>query len=156
MLFKNGVDVILGGHPHVVQPMEKREITLEDGTTKDGFVIYSLGNFISGQRDLDTKSSAILNLAITKNGETGKISIDEASYIPVYMYRAPNTGKLQRFKLIDIESNIQKYEDGTDTSIGKTLYNTLKESLDFTTKVLGDDIISTETNSDEITSQEIE
>ena len=156
LLFKNGVDVILGGHPHVVQPMEKREITLEDGTTKDGFVIYSLGNFISGQRDLDTKSSAILNLGITKDGETGKISIDEAAYIPVYMYRAPNTGKLQRFKLIDIESNIQKYEDGTDTSIGKTLYNTLKESLEFTTKILGDDIISTETNSDEITSPEIE
>ena len=156
LLFKNGVDVILGGHPHVVQPMEKREITLEDGTTKDGFVIYSLGNFISGQRDLDTKSSAILNLGITKDGETGKISIYEASYIPVYMYRAPNTGKLQRFKLIDIESNIQKYEDGTDTSIGKTLYNTLKESLEFTTKILGDDIVSTETNSDEITSQEIE
>jgi len=156
LLFKNGVDVILGGHPHVVQPMEKRQITLEDGTTKEGFVIYSLGNFISGQKDLDTKSSAILNLAITKNGETGKISIDEATYIPVYMYRSSNTSKLQRFKLFDIESSMQKYENGTDTSIGKTLYNTLKESLDFTTKILGDEIISTKANSEETASSGME
>ena len=145
-LFENGVDVILGGHPHVVQPMEKRQVTLADGTTKDGFVIYSLGNFISGQRDLDTKSSAILNLSITKNGETGKISIDEATYVPVYMYRAPATGKLQRYKLLDVKANMQKYEDGTDTSLGQSTYNTLKESLDFTTKILGEEIVSTETN----------
>lgn len=146
-LFENGVDVILGGHPHVLEPMEKRQITLEDGTTKDGFVIYSLGNFISGQKDLDTKSSAILNLSITKNGETGKISIDEATYIPVYMYRDSNTAKLQRFKLLDVEANIQKYESGEDTSLGKTVYNTLKESLDFSTKILGDEIVSVKTTS---------
>ena len=146
-LFENGVDVILGGHPHVLQPMEKRQITLADGTTKEGFVIYSLGNFISGQKDLDTKSSAILNLNITKNGETGKISIDEATYIPVYMYRDPNTAKLQRFKLLDVETAIQKYETGEDTSLGKSAYNTLKESLALTTKILGDEIVSTETTS---------
>ena len=48
LLFQNGTDIILGSHPHVLQPMEKRTITLEDGSTKDGFVIYSLGNFMSG------------------------------------------------------------------------------------------------------------
>ena len=41
-LFKNGVDIILGSHPHVLQKIEKRTITLEDGSSKDGFVIYSL------------------------------------------------------------------------------------------------------------------
>lgn len=147
-LFQNGVDVILGGHPHVLQPMEKRQITLADGTTKDGFIIYSLGNFISGQKDLDTKSSAILNLNITKNGETGKISINEATYIPVYMYKS-SSGSLQRFKLLDVKANIEKYESGIDTSLGKTAYNTLKESLDFTTKILGEEIVAEETSSDE-------
>lgn len=147
-LFENGVDVILGGHPHVLQPMEKRQVTLEDGTTKDGFVVYSLGNFISGQNKLPRQSSAILNLSITKNGETGKISIDEVTYDPIYMYRGP-AGKLQRYKVLDIESNIQKYEDGTDTSLGKTTYNTLKEALTDIKKILGDEIIATETVSNE-------
>ena len=141
-LFKNGVDVILGGHPHVLQPMEKRQITLDDGTTKDGFVIYSLGNFISGQRDDDTKSSAILNLGITKHGKTGKVSIDEATYIPVYMYKAPSTGKLQRYKLLDIKYNIQKYDDGLDTSLGESTYNTLKSVLGNIKRILGNEIIT--------------
>ncbi len=138
-LFQNGVDVILGGHPHVLQPMEKRQITLEDGTTKDGFVVYSLGNFISGQRDVDTKSSAILNLAITKNGETGKITIDDVTYIPIYMHRAP-AGRLQRYKLLDIEASIQKYDDGTDTSIGYSTYTTIKQALGDIKKILGEEI----------------
>ena len=146
-LFKNGVDVILGGHPHVLQPMEKREITLEDGTTKDGFIIYSLGNFISGQNKLPRQSSAILDLGITKNGETGKISINEVTYTPIYMYRGP-AGKLQRYKVLDIESNIQKFDDGTDTSLGKTTYNTMKQVLSDITKILGDEIISDNTSSD--------
>ena len=58
-LFKEGADIILGSHPHVLEPMEKRTITLEDGTTKDGFVIYSLGNFISGQVIANTKNTII-------------------------------------------------------------------------------------------------
>ena len=123
--------------------MEKRQITLEDGSTKDGFVIYSLGNFISGQNKLPRQSSAILNLGITKDGETGKISIDEVTYDPIFMYRGP-AGKLQRYKLIDIESSIQKYENGTDTSLGKNTYNTLKTVLSDITKILGDKIITTE------------
>lgn len=146
-LFKNGVDVVLGGHPHVLQPMEKREITLEDGTTKDGFIIYSLGNFISGQNKLPRQSSAILDLGITKNGETGKISIDEVTYTPIYMYRGP-AGKLQRYKVLDIESNIQRFDDGTDTSLGKTTYNTMQQVLSDIRKILGDEIISNNTSSD--------
>ena len=144
LLFQNGVDVILGGHPHVLQPMEKRQITLDDGTTKDGFIIYSLGNFISGQNKLPRQSSAILNLGITKNGETGKISIDNVTYIPIYMYKSPS-GKLQRYKLLDIESNIQKFDDGTDTSLGKTTYNTMHQALADIKKILGNEIILTET-----------
>lgn len=148
LLFKNGVDVILGGHPHVLQPMEKREITLDDGTTKDGFIVYSLGNFISAQNKLPRQSSAILNIGITKNGVTGKISIDTVDYVPVYMYRAP-AGRLQRFKLLDIETNIAKYDSGEDTSLGKTTYNTMQQALGDITKILGEEIIIQETSTEE-------
>ncbi|MFR3483629.1 MAG: CapA family protein [Clostridia bacterium] len=48
-LFEAGADIILGSHPHVLQPFEVREIPNGDGTTRQGFVIYSLGNFISSQ-----------------------------------------------------------------------------------------------------------
>lgn len=138
-LFENGVDVILGGHPHVLQPMEKRCITLSDGSIKDGFVIYSLGNFISGQKKENTKTSAILNLTFTKNGKTGKMSIDNASYIPVYMYNI-SSDTPQSHKLILTEKAIADYESGENTSINKTTYNNLKNALTLTKNILGEEI----------------
>ena len=45
LLFENGVDIIIGNHPHVVEPMEKRTITLADGTEKEVFVVYALRKF---------------------------------------------------------------------------------------------------------------
>ena len=75
-LFKNGVDIILGSHPHVLQKMEKKTVTLENGSSKDGFIIYSLGNFISDQNLKDTRTSIILTLTITKH-KIGRASCRE-------------------------------------------------------------------------------
>lgn len=127
-LFENGVDVILGSHPHVLQPMEKRTVTLEDGTTKNCFVIYSLGNFISGQTKKNTRTSIILNINFTKDGETGKTTIGDVSYVPIYMYKS-SFGSTKRYKLLDITSSIAEYENGSDTSIGQSTYSTLKSEL---------------------------
>lgn len=127
-LFENGADLIFGSHPHVLQPMEKRTITLEDGTTKDGFVIYSLGNFMSGQVITETRNSLILNLTIRKNGETGKISIDSYDYIPTYMLDS-NKADSNRYKILDIRACIEDYENG-GTIINKSLYTTLVSVLD--------------------------
>lgn len=41
-LFQHGVDIIIGNHAHVIEPMEMKTITLEDGTEKDVFVVYAL------------------------------------------------------------------------------------------------------------------
>lgn len=139
-LFDNGVDIILGSHPHVLEPMEKRTITLNDGTTKDGFVIYSLGNFVSGQIYANTKSTVILDIQITKNSE-GKISIDSVKYTPVYLYDKGATSKSRtRYTLIDINQAIKDYESGKDNSISKTLYDTLKDELSNITKTVGNEI----------------
>jgi len=138
-LFENGADVILGGHPHVLQPMEKRTITLADGSTKEGFIIYSLGNFISGQSKTHTNNSIILDLQITKKGETGKISIDKVKYTPIHMYKKPSG--TQKYKVLDIEKSINLYEQGIDTSIGQTTYNNLKTELTRIKNIVGEEIL---------------
>ena len=137
-LFENGVDVILGNHPHVLEPMEKKTITLQDGTTKDVFVVYALGNFTADQRDEITRDSAILNLTITKNSN-GKISIDKVNYIPIYMYKNTNVS-IHKFKILDIEKTIKDYEEGTNTSINSTVYNNLKKQLEKIKSILGDEL----------------
>lgn len=140
-LFQNGVDIILGNHPHVLAPMEKRTITLEDGTQKDGFVIYALGNFICDQNAENTRNSIILNLKITKHLD-GKISIDKADYIPLYMYK-DTASKSRSMKLLDIEKIISKYEtalhDGTEPPVSQELYQNLKVQLEKIQNIVGRD-----------------
>lgn len=137
-LFKNGVNVIIGNHPHVLEQMEKRTVTLDNGTTQDGFVIYACGNFICDQNAENTRNSIILNLDITKHSD-GKITIDKANYIPIYMYKgAP--GKLRRMKVLDIQKSINNYENGIDTSIGQSTYNDLKEQLEKIKNIVGPEI----------------
>ena len=133
-LFKNGVDIILGTHPHVLEPMEKRTVTLDDGSTKDGFVIYSLGNFIADQNAEYTRDSIILNIDITKHTD-GKITIDNYEYVPIYMYK-DTSKKKQKMKLLDINKNIYNYENYLDDTISESLYNTLKSELSKIQKIL--------------------
>ncbi len=137
-LFKNGVNVILGNHPHVLEPMERRTVTLEDGTTRDGFVIYASGNFICDQNYKYTRNSAILNLGITKKAD-GEITIYEATYVPIYMYK-DNATAVQRMKLMDIEKNINDYENGI-SNISSSTYNLLKTELKNITDILGEEIV---------------
>lgn len=134
-LFQNGVDIILGNHPHVLEPMEKRTVTLEDGTQKDGFIIFALGNFICDQNTENTRNSIILNLKITKHID-GKITIDHANYIPIYMDKM-STNELRKMKLLDIEQVIYNYEVGIDSSIGQKKYDDLKIQLEKIKKIVG-------------------
>lgn len=136
-LFKSGVDIILGNHPHVLEPMEKKTITLYDGSTKDVFVVYALGNFTADQRAEITRDSAILNLDITKDSD-GKILINKVSYVPIYMYKN-SAAKVHKFKILDIEKSIANYDSG-DTSIGSSVYSNLKVQLQKIRDILGDEI----------------
>lgn len=69
-----GADVVLGGHPHVVQPTKTVDIN-----GKKKFIIYSMGNFISNQRleTLDnkwTERGVIVDLEITKDQDNTYLS----------------------------------------------------------------------------------
>jgi len=131
LMFENGIDLIFGSHPHVLQEMEKYNIKHEDGEEKQGFVIFSLGNFMSGQVMEFTRQSVILNLVIKKD-VNGRIIIDNIDYVPIYMY---DRGVKKRYKLLDIEKEIEKYESG-DTAIGASMYNILRKELDHIYNIL--------------------
>lgn len=123
LLISNGVDIIFGSHPHVLQPMEYREVKLDNGNIRKGFVIYSLGNFMSGQTQKGTRTSIILNLDITKKVENQNIYVDNVSYIPIYTYKGTGSKK---YKILNIEKAIEKYESGEDRSIGESNYSLFK------------------------------
>src|SRR5699024_10869296 len=67
----NGADIILGHHPHVLQP--PAWIDAADG--RRVFVIYSLGNFLSGQNEIPRQIGTILTLDVEKTVEAGQTQI---------------------------------------------------------------------------------
>lgn len=78
-LADNGVDMIIGSHPHVIQPMEMR-------SGKDGrncFLVYSLGNFISNMKTVDTRGGAIVTVTLSRDS-MGKAFVKDATYRLVF------------------------------------------------------------------------
>ena len=134
-LFQNGVDIVLGNHPHCVEPMEKRTVTLADGTQKDCFVVYSLGSFVSANKDDGLRNSVILNLQLTKY-TNGKLTIDSAKYTPIHMLKNKDA-KSKAFKILDLENSTAMYETTTDLSLGKDNYDVLKKQLDSIVATIG-------------------
>lgn len=123
-LFENGATLVLGGHVHVPQPMELR--TLPDGRT--GFLCYCLGNFISNQHDPYTNLTAAVNLELTKDAETGEVSVSGCEYIPMYMLH-PDASNEGRYRLLDIKKTMEAYENGDRSIIGENGYQNLKQGL---------------------------
>jgi poly-gamma-glutamate capsule biosynthesis protein CapA/YwtB (metallophosphatase superfamily) len=94
-----GADIILGHHPHVLQPMEW--IETENGNK--GFVAYSLGNFLSSQKSIYREIGGILTLTVHKevsNGET-RITVDQPTFLSTYVSRA------HRYKVVPLEEASQ-------------------------------------------------
>jgi len=73
-----GAAAVVGSHPHVVQPWE-RHVTAGG---REGFVLYSLGNFVSGQRELPRRTSIILLLGLAETPDGG-LTVAGARYIPI-------------------------------------------------------------------------
>jgi poly-gamma-glutamate capsule biosynthesis protein CapA/YwtB (metallophosphatase superfamily) len=75
LCFREGVKLVIGSHPHVLQPMEWRK-------EEDQFVVYSLGNFISGQRPRYRDGGAMLWIDLQKvvKDSIALTSIQQAAY----------------------------------------------------------------------------
>lgn len=83
-----GVDIVIGTHPHVLQPVEWVE---NEQTGKKMLVYYSLGNFISHQTSLNQLCGGMAQITVEKRGE--EISITSAKLIPVVCWYKSSSGK---------------------------------------------------------------
>lgn len=80
-----GADIIFASHPHVVQPLE---FIASDKSVFDSVLVgYSLGNFLSNQRWRFSDGGVILSVKVNKNISTGKLSLAEVSYLPIWIYK---------------------------------------------------------------------
>ena len=114
LLQENGVDAIIGSHPHYVQKM-----TYDPDT--GNFVAYSLGDFISGSDRSGTEYSAVLELEITKSSSGTKIT--GYSYTPIFTVNERGVG----LRSVRIAESMAAYDSNyikrvTDATYEKMAY----------------------------------
>jgi poly-gamma-glutamate capsule biosynthesis protein CapA/YwtB (metallophosphatase superfamily) len=117
---KFGADIILGAHPHVVQPMERRTVTMENGQQHTGVVAYSLGNFVSAQRRDFKDVGAILSLTLTKQA-SGVARVEEMKLIPTYVHYYREKGK-RHYVIYPLPQTLQAAKEKKDPILTRELF----------------------------------
>jgi 2',3'-cyclic-nucleotide 2'-phosphodiesterase (5'-nucleotidase family) len=98
LLFENGADIIVGSHPHVVQPLEIVSFDFKE-RKKTGLVIWSLGNFVSNQRQQYTNGGILVDFTIEKNILKNTMKIKDVGYLPFWVYK---TASPEKFFLLPV------------------------------------------------------
>lgn len=134
-----GVDIIIGSHPHMVQPIEMIKSDENDNET---LVIYSLGNFLSNQRNeilnkKYTEDGVIANIGISKNLNTGETKISNVEYIPTWVNKYNNKNGKLTYEIIPL-INEKQFSKIDNLPLDKA-----KKSYDNTISIIGSsDIIN--------------
>ena len=112
-LLTHGADAVIGGHPHVVQ-----NITLDaipGNSRHPEIVVYSMGNLVSNQRDVNCDGGIMVELTLTRQPD-GTIA-QECSYMPYWVHRGTVDGLYQYYIVpsTDAVAHPDAYQiDGTD------------------------------------------
>ncbi len=91
-LYSKGINIVIGSHPHVLQPMKKTSVN-----GQDKLIAYSMGNFISNQRTAPRDGAAMLFVELKK--ENGQTKVVNAEYQLTWVYTPVKAGKKHFFVL---------------------------------------------------------
>ncbi len=123
LLQKNGVDVIIGTHPHLVQAIDYDQSA---GT----LVAYSLGDFFGDAERSGTNYSIILDLEITKDNTSGTTKVTDYSYIPIYtVKKTESAGDYSYSRVMRIETALEAYEGNYLDKITATCKENMEYAL---------------------------
>ena len=90
-----GVDVIIGTHPHVIQPMKWLD-RADGGRT---FCIYSLGNFVSAMNGPCNMLGGLVDFDVRKDGRTGEITVENICYVPIVTHYGRGMSNVKLYPL---------------------------------------------------------
>jgi poly-gamma-glutamate synthesis protein (capsule biosynthesis protein) len=125
-LSRNGCNLIVGGHPHVVQPINKIAVDEADSV----LVAWSLGNFVSNQRWRYSDGGIIFEVNLTKTNSA--VELQSYRYEPFWVHRYSDQN-VQVYRLIlinDYISDSERYPDLTAEDKRKLLqFNTDTKAL---------------------------
>lgn len=83
--FDYGADLVLSSHPHVLQPVDYYKTT--SNRIDSGFVVYSMGNFISNQQWRYSDAGVIISFNINKVFSSDSVFISDLTFIPTWVFK---------------------------------------------------------------------
>ena len=122
LMKKQGVDVIIGTHPHTVQAIEYDELA---GT----LVAYSLGDFFGDASRGGTNYSIILDLEITKDSSTGTTKVTDYSYTPIYTVSEAESADGYR-RVVRIDKTVEAWEENYLDKVSQSAKESMVYALD--------------------------
>lgn len=96
LMADNGADLIIGAHPHVIQPVE----WIEGANGNKTLCYWSLGNFVSNQDKAPRMVGAMADITI-ENNEAGQVYIKDYGVIPLVTQKLFGRGAITTYKLSD-------------------------------------------------------
>jgi poly-gamma-glutamate synthesis protein (capsule biosynthesis protein) len=118
-LARQGVDIIIGMHPHVVQPIHRIEVTSLDGACHEALVAFSLGNFISNHHKPNTDGGLMLRLDLVRKAEGEKAMLGSYGHLPVWRYINKSPAGKKTFMVLPVahlEENPTRYPTLNDSA----------------------------------------
>lgn len=122
LMKKQGVDVIIGTHPHTVQAIEYDALA---GT----LVAYSLGDFFGDASRGGTNYSIILDLEITKDSSTGTTKVTNYSYTPIYTVSEAESADGYR-RVVRIDKTVEAWEENYLDKVSQSAKESMVYALD--------------------------
>ena len=121
-MLKNGVDIVIGGHPHAVQPMIYQKDTLDN----ESLIAWSLGNIISNQRKEHTDGGSSIQFTLYKDS-TNRVKIKNIGYHLHWVW-INYQKEVKRYQILPI-SKFDKIRSDTSNHINKIMTKTSLDKL---------------------------
>lgn len=130
-LLDNGVDVVIGGHPHVLQPMHYQAAS---ALYKENLVVYSLGNFVSNQRQNPRDGGAIFEITFFKDSQSTRI-IDQGYHL-VWVNKTKKNDKSHLFEVLPCK----EYEDQNYKNLEEKSAQAMKDFIENSRKLFKNNV----------------
>ena len=128
-----GVDIIVGGHPHVIQPIEV--LTSQEDPRQSTLCLYSMGNAVSNIRKSTSKPHEVedgmfFQFTLAKYSD-GSVIIEDVNVLPTWVNRLENPDS---FPIIPLDTQVQDWK--TAFGLDETTYPLALASLERSEKIL--------------------
>ena len=128
-MLQAGADVVVASHPHVVQPFGFVDIACVDtNDVRRGFAAYSLGNFVSSQREIPTDAGMVLNLHFERAGAQPPALVG-ASHVPTWV-KFTNISGQREVVVLPVPQTLEAVANGENIGIRQVDLRRMQDVLD--------------------------